>query len=385
MRLQSPRRCAALALHGALLLGLSAAAPAASLPVDQLRAPAGFRVELLTDAVPNARAMALGRYADGRGVLYVGSMRAGNVYAVELDGDRASAVRLVASGLALPAGVAYRAGSLYVSAVSRILRFDAIDDRLANPPSPVVVTDRLPADTHHGAKFIAFGPDGRLYVPVGAPCNVCKPGEQHGVLLRMNADGSGLERIASGIRNSVGFDWNPADKTLWFTDNGRDMLGDDLPSDELNRLERPGQDFGFPYCHQGDTPDPEFGAQRPCSEFVAPVARLGAHVAALGMRFYDGRQFPEAYRNNIFIAEHGSWNRSRKVGYRVVRVVLDRQGRVERHEPFLEGWLQVDAAGRETVRGRPADVLVMPDGALLVSDDEEGAIYRVVYRSGSAE
>ncbi|HEX7438904.1 MAG TPA: PQQ-dependent sugar dehydrogenase, partial [Caldimonas sp.] len=349
------------------------------------RAPAGFRVELLTDAVPNARAMVLGRYANGRGVLYVGSMRAGRVYAVELEGDRAGPVRIVASGLALPAGVAYRAGSLYVSAVSRILRFDAIDDRLANPPSPAVVTDRLPADTHHGAKFIAFGPDGRLYVPVGAPCNVCKPGEQHGILLRMNADGSGLERIASGIRNSVGFDWNPADKTLWFTDNGRDMLGDDLPSDELNRLERAGQDFGFPYCHQGDTPDPEFGAQRPCSEFVAPVARLGAHVAALGMRFYDGRQFPEAYRNNIFIAEHGSWNRSRKVGYRVVRVVLDRQGRVERHEPFVEGWLQVDAAGRETVRGRPADVLVMPDGALLVSDDEAGAIYRIVYRSGGAE
>jgi glucose/arabinose dehydrogenase len=385
MRFQSPRRCAALALQGALLLGLAAVAPAASLPVGQLRTPAGFHVELLTDAVPNARAMALGRYANGRGVLYVGSMRAGNVYAVELEGDRAGPVRIVASGLTLPAGVAYRAGSLYVSAVSRILRFDAIDDRLANPPTPTVVTDRLPADTHHGAKFIAFGPDGRLYVPVGAPCNVCKPDERHAILLRMNADGSGLERIASGIRNSVGFDWNPADKTLWFTDNGRDMLGDDLPSDELNRLERPGQDFGFPYCHQGDTPDPEFGAQRPCSEFVAPVAKLGAHVAALGMRFYDGRQFPEAYRNNVFIAEHGSWNRSRKVGYRVVRVVLDRQGRVERHEPFVEGWLQVDAAGRETVRGRPADVLVMPDGSLLISDDEAGAIYRVVYRTGGGE
>ena len=365
-----------------MLLALLAIAVPAAVPVERLRAPPGFRVELVTDAVPNARAMTLGRYADGRGVLYVGSMSAGNVYAVELEQGRARAVHTIASGLALPAGVAWRDGRLYVSALSRILRFDGIDDRLANPPAAVVVNDRLPGESHHGAKFIAFGPDGRLYFGVGAPCNVCKPDARHGNLQRMNADGSGLEVVATGIRNSVGFDWNPADRTLWFTDNGRDMLGDDVPSDELNRLEKPGQDFGFPYCHQGDTPDPEFGSQRACRDFTPPAARLGAHVAALGMRFYAGRQFPENYRRSIFVAEHGSWNRSRKVGYRVVRIALDPAGKVERDEPFVEGWLQLDSVGRESVWGRPADVLPLPDGSLLISDDTAGAIYRVVYASG---
>ncbi|HUP08231.1 MAG TPA: PQQ-dependent sugar dehydrogenase [Caldimonas sp.] len=355
-------------------------AHASSVPLERLRVPAGFRVELLTDAVPNARAMALGRMQGAKGVLYVGSMGAGKVYAVELDGGRAGRVHVVASGLELPAGVAWREGALYVSAVSRILRFDGIDARLADPPPPVVINDRLPSETHHGAKFLSFGPDGKLYVPTGAPCNVCIPDTRHGILQRMNADGSGLETIASGIRNTVGFDWSPVDRSLWFTDNGRDMMGDDMPSDELNRLAHVGDNFGYPYCHQGDTPDPEFGARRPCSEFVPPAAKLGAHVAALGMRFYTGSQFPEGYRGNAFIAEHGSWNRSRKVGYRVVRVAIDAQGRVTAQEPFLEGFLQVDANGRETVFGRPADVLVMPDGALLVSDDLSGAIYRVVWQ-----
>jgi glucose/arabinose dehydrogenase len=371
----------ATALAALVLVAIAGPAEAAGVPFERLRAPSGFRIELLTDAVPNARAMALGRFADGRGVVYVGSMRDGSVRAVEIEHGKAHAVHTIATGLSLPAGVAWRDGSLYVSAVSRILRFDAIDERLARPPTPLVVTDRLPGETHHGAKFIAFGPDGRLYVGVGAPCNVCRPDPRHGNLQRMNPDGSGLEVVATGIRNSVGFDWNPADKALWFTDNGRDMLGDDVPSDELNRLGQPGQDFGFPYCHQGDTPDPDFGAQRPCRDFAAPAARLGAHVAALGMRFYAGRQFPEAYRNNIFIAEHGSWNRSRKSGYRVVRVVLDGAGRVEREELFVEGWLQLDAVGRESVWGRPADVLPLPDGSLLISDDTAGAIYRVVHGS----
>lgn len=369
----------------ALLLAACCAgiAHAESAPLDRLRVPTGFRIELLTDAVPNARALALGRMQGGKGVLYVGSMGAGKVYAVELDGGRAGRVHVVASGLQLPAGIAWRDGTLYVSAVSRILRFDAIDAHLGDPPKPVVVTDQLPGETHHGAKFLAFGPDGKLYVPTGAPCNVCLPDARHGILQRMNADGSGVETIASGIRNTVGFDWSPLDRSLWFTDNGRDLMGDDMPSDELNHLARTGEHFGYPFCHQGDTPDPEFGARRPCSEFVPPAAKLGAHVAALGMRFYTGSQFPQAYRGNAFIAEHGSWNRSRKSGYRVVRVALDAQGRVEHQEPFVEGFLQVDANGRETVLGRPADVLVMPDGALLVSDDLSGAIYRVVWQGGS--
>jgi glucose/arabinose dehydrogenase len=375
-----PRLQRGLLSVGLILLGLiTNVTLAANLQLDKLRLPPGFHIEVLTDAVPNARQMALGRYADGRGVLYVGSMSAGNVYAVELEQGRAKAVRTIASGLSMPVGVAYRDGRLYVSAVSRILRLDGIDDRLSNPPAPVVVTDRFPTATHHGWKFIAFGPDGWLYVPVGAPCDICDPDARFANIQRMKPDGSALEMVARGVRNSVGFDWNPADQSLWFTDNGRDMMGDDLPSDELNHVEKPGQHFGYPYCHQGDTPDPEYGARRKCTEFVPPVAKLGPHVASLGMRFYTGKQFPDAYRNNVFIAEHGSWNRSKKIGYRVVRVALDRQGRVVRHEPFVEGWLQRDASGKESVWGRPVDVLVMPDGSLLISDDFAGVIYRVRY------
>jgi glucose/arabinose dehydrogenase len=364
-----------------ILLGLlTNATSAANLQLDALRLPPGFHIDVLTDAVPNARQMALGRYADGRGVLYVGSMGgAGKVYAVELEQGRAKAVHTIASGLQMPVGVAYRDGQLYVSAVSRILRLDGIDDRLSNPPKPVAVTDRFPSATHHGWKFIAFGPDGWLYVPVGAPCNICNPDARFANIQRMKPDGSAVETVALGVRNSVGFDWNPSDHSLWFTDNGRDMMGDDVPSDELNHVEKPGRHFGYPYCHQGDTPDPEFGTQRKCEEFVPPVVKLGPHIAALGMRFYTGKQFPEEYRNNVFIAEHGSWNRSQKIGYRIARVVLDSRNRAVRHEAFIEGWLQKDAQGKESVWGRPADVLVMPDGSLLISDDLAGAIYRVRY------
>jgi len=368
-----------LAVSLALGACVSPSARAAGVHLELLHAPPGFHVELLTDAVPNAREMALGRFVAGKGVLYVGSMQEGKVYAVELDAGKAVAVHTIAARLELPIGLAWRDGSLYVTAVSRLLRFDAIDDHLDHPPSPVVVTDRLPGETHHGGKFIAFGPDGKLYVPVGAPCNICEPDARHGIIQRMNADGSGLETVARGVRNSVGFDWSPIDKTLWFTDNGRDMLGDDVPSDELNHVVRPGQDFGFPYCHQGDVADPEFGARHACSEFTAPAAKLGAHVASLGMRFYTGTQFPAAYRGNAFIAEHGSWNRSRKSGYAVARVVIDAKGRAATPEPFVEGWLQVDASGHESVWGRPADVLPLPDGSLLVSDDFAGAIYRISY------
>jgi len=367
-----------LAVAGAALVGASVGAGAAA-PIDKLRVPAGFRVELLTDAVPNARQMTLGRSGDGKGIVYVGSASAGKVYAVEYGASGSATVRTIASNLRLPTGVAWRDGALFVGALERVLRFDGIDDRLAAPPAPVLVSDRLPADTHHGRRFIAFGPDGKLYVAIGVPCNICMPDDRHGVIQRMNVDGSAIETVARGVRNSVGFDWSPVDRTLWFTDNGRDMLGDDLPADELDRVTRTGEHFGYPFCHQGDAADPEFGAQRACSEFTAPAARLGAHVAALGMRFYGGTQFPTAYRGNIFIAEHGSWNRSKKSGYQVVRVGVDGQGRAGTPEPFLEGFLQVDGSGRETVWGRPADVLPLPDGSLLVSDDQAGAIYRVRY------
>lgn len=334
----------------------------------QLKVPDGFRIELLSDQLPNARAMALG----ARGTLFVGSNQAGRVYALSPGETRP---RVIASGLQLPVGVAFHNGDLYISAVSRILVLRDIETHLDAPPQPEPLAVEFPGDFAHGWKFIAFGPDGKLYVPVGAPCNICRPDPQrYANLQRMNADGSAREVVALGIRNSVGFDWNPDSSELWFTDNGRDMLGDDQPSDELNRLSQPGQDFGYPDCHAGDIADPQFAA-RPCSDFVAPVAKLGAHVAALGLRFYNGRQFPAEYRGNLFIAEHGSWNRSHKVGYRVVRVQLNADGSLKRQSIFAEGWLQPG----ERVLGRPADVLVAGDGSLLVSDDLAGAVYRISY------
>jgi glucose/arabinose dehydrogenase len=321
--------------------------------------------------VPNARDLAL----SPKGTVFVGSTR-GNVYAlVDTDKDnRADQTYLIASDLNEPSAVAFRDGALYVAEIHRILRFDNIDDHLAQPPQPVVVNDSLPRDHGHGRKFIRFGPDGMLYVPVGAPCNVCEMDDpRYGSLLRMRPDGSGLEVFASGIRNTEGFDWHPETKELWFTDNGRDMLGDDAPPDELNRAPQAGLHFGFPYCHGGDIPDPIFSQKRSCTEFTPPALRLGPHVASLGMRFYTGAQFPAEYHNQIFIAEHGSWNRTSPLGYRITlaRVV---EGQPVTYEIFAEGWLQ---NGRPW--GRPVDVQVMADGALLVSDDSTGAIYRISY------
>ena len=360
------RRCALV-----MVFAMGTTAAARELPLERIKLPPGFKISVFADDVPNARAMVLG----DQGTLFVGSRRAGNVYALKIRGNKAVQTLTIASGLDMPVGVAFRSGSLYVSDVSRILRFDNIEDSLSAPPRPVIVSDRFPSETHHGWKFIAFGPDGMLYVPVGAPCNICDPdSDRYANIMRLDADGSGLQVFARGVRNSVGFDWHPVTKELWFTDNGRDGLGDDIPSDELNHAPRPGMHFGYPYCHQGDLPDPRFGTMRSCAEFTPPAVRLGPHVAALGMRFYTGDRFPAEYRNSIFIAEHGSWDRSEKIGYRVVRVALSGNKAVK-HEVFAEGWLQ-----GESVWGRPVDVLVMPDGALLVSDDHAGAIYRISYQ-----
>ena len=355
------------------LLSASLAAPAGDLPLGAIRLPDGFAIEVLA-RVPGARQMALG---DGN-VVYVGSRGEGKVHAVQLDErTRATRTTVVASGLDQPVGVAFRAGNLYVSAVDRILRFDGIGQRLDNPPAPVTIRDDLPRERHHGWKFIAFGPDGRLYVPVGAPCNICKRDpERFAMIASMKADGSDLRTFARGVRNSVGFDWQPGTGELWFTDNGRDLLGDDLPPDELNRAPQAGLHFGYPYCHGGALADPELGRERPCGDFVPPAMNLGAHVAALGMRFYRGRQFPESYRGQIFIAEHGSWNRSRKSGYRVTLVRVN-GNRAVSYEPFATGWLQGESAW-----GRPADILELPDGSLLVSDDHAGAIYRITHAQG---
>ena len=348
----------------------------AELDLGRIVLPPGFAIELWTK-VDNPRQMTLGRHDAAGGVLYVGSMRAGKVNAVRFGADfKAASVTTIADGLNMPVGVAYRKGALYVSAVSRILRYDNIDTRLDTLAAPVTVIDTLPTETHHGWKFIAFGPDDKLYVPVGAPCNICDPDTQrYANILRFNADGSDREVFAHGVRNSVGFDWQPQTGELWFTENGRDQLGDDAPPDELNHASQVGQHFGYPYCHGGDLPDPQFGKQRSCNEFVAPAQKLGAHVAALGMRFYTGSMFPPEYRGQIFIAEHGSWNRSKKVGYRVALVRL-KDGKAVAYEDFASGWLD----GEKTL-GRPADILVLPDGSLLVADDFSGAIYRITYRA----
>ncbi|MBI1285293.1 MAG: sorbosone dehydrogenase family protein [Thiobacillus sp.] len=351
-----------------LTLGSMAQAVAASaaLPLSRLELPAGFRIELFA-RVPNARQMAL-----GNSTLFVGSMRAGKVHAVPLSNPAKPMV--IADGLEMPVGVAFRDGDLYVSAVSGILRLRDIEANLDAPPRPEVVSQAYPAETHHGWKFIAFGPDGKLYVPVGAPCNICEPDpDRYATITRLDVANGKVDVVARGVRNTVGFDWQPQSGELWFTDNGRDWLGDDAPPDELNRLSRPGQHFGYPYCHGGTIADPEFGKTRHCSEFVPPAQNLGAHVASLGMRFYTGTQFPTRYRNAVFIAEHGSWNRSEKDGYRV-SVVRLQDRRAVSYESFVTGWLNGDSAW-----GRPADVLVMPDGSLLISDDLAGAIYRVTY------
>lgn len=362
-------------LIGAVLLMASGVTAAADLPLEQITLPPGFSIGIWS-RVDNPRQMTLGRHDKDGGTLFVGSMHAGKVHAVRFDASyRAQETKLLASNLQRPVGVAYKDGRLYVSAISRILRFDDIEQRLDNPPEAVTVTDQLPTETHHGWKFIAFGPDGKLYVPVGAPCNICDPdSERYANIQRMNEDGSGREVFAKGVRNSVGFDWHPQTKELWFTENGRDLLGDDMPPDELNHAPRAGLHFGYPYCHGGDVSDPQFGDRRACNEFAAPAQKLLPHTASLGMRFYTGSMFPPEYRNQIFIAEHGSWNRTKKIGYRISLVRL-RDDKVVAYEPFASGWLQDERAW-----GRPADVLVLPDGSLLVADDQADAIYRITYK-----
>lgn len=334
--------------------------------------PEGFSISIYADDVPNARGM---RLSDS-GVLFVGSRRRSDLYAV-LDEDndyKADRVVVIDDDLRLPTGVALRDGDLYVGAVSQILRYDDIEANMENSPEPVVVVDDLPTEEHHGWKFIDFGPDGKLYVPVGAPCNVCDEGDPYATILRMNPDGTDREVFARGVRNSVGFDWHPETGELWFTDNGRDMLGDDLPPCELNHAPEAGLHFGYPYIHGVDISDPEFGEGHSAADYTPPAQPLGPHVAPLGMEFYEGDMFPAEFRHQIFIAEHGSWNRSEKIGYRIVLITLDAEGKVASYEPFAEGWLQGQDAW-----GRPVDVEVMHDGSLLVSDDQAGRIYRITY------
>ena len=351
--------------------------------LSQIELPPGFEIDIYAENVTNARQMALG----DNGTLFVGSYRMdlGNIYAiVDEDGDhKADKVHTIwtrdkelpdGTQITMPSGLAFKDGSLYVGAISHVLRWDNIEANLENPGDPVIVTDEFPDARHHGWKFIAFGPDDKLYVPVGAPCNVCPEREGFMNIQRMNADGSGREIVARGVRNTVGFDWHPETGELWFTENGADSMGDDMPADELNRVSEVGQHFGYPFVHQGDVLDPRQGQGKDISDYEPPAQKLGPHVAALGMRFYTGDMFPTEYKNRIFIAEHGSWNRSKKIGYRITMVTQDGE-KGTKYEPFATGWLQ-----GESPWGRPSDVMQMPDGSLLIADDRADVIYRISYK-----
>jgi glucose/arabinose dehydrogenase len=345
------------------------AAAADKLPVAKLKLPPGFNIEVYAAGMANARSMAEG----DKGTVFVGTRLVGNVYAIaNKDGKRS--VKTLASGLYRPNGVAFKNGTLYIAELSKVSKIDKVEDNLDGSPKPTMIYDNLPKDEAHGWKFIGIGPDNKLYVPVGQPGNNVLHSDAHGQIRRINLDGSGAEVIARGVRNTVGFDWNPETKQLYFTDNGRDWMSEDVPEDELNRVTKVGEHFGAPYCLQGNIVDPEFGWGKSCADYTAPVGLLGPHSAALGMRFYTGNMFPKAYKNAIIVARHGSWNRSKKVGGDVMVVKLNKDGTVKSMEPFITGFLEDNK-----YIGRPVDVMQMKDGSLLVSDDWNGAVYRVTY------
>lgn len=337
--------------------------------------PENFHISVFAQ-VPNARSMALSE----SGILFIGNREEDKVYAVkDIDNDGVADEKyIIAEGLNMPNGVALKDGNLYVAEISRILKFADIENNLETPPAYSVVYDDFPTDKSHGWKYIAFGPDGKLYVPVGAPCNICNPEKDiYATITRMNADGSGFEIFAEGIRNTVGFTWHPENNNLYFTDNGRDLMGDNVPFCELNIATEKGQHFGYPFCHSGEIADPEFGTLRGCEEFKKPYRKLGPHVAPLGLKFYTGDMFPAEYKNQIFIAEHGSWNRSTKIGYRIQMVSNKAEDGKPSYETFIDGWLN-DA--EQEAWGRPVDVIIAKDGAMLISDDMAGLIYRVTYK-----
>ena len=356
----------------AVFFGLLLTQPSqAEVRLGSIKLPPGFHIEVYAEGVKNARQMVLG----DRGTLFVGSRRAGKVFAVtDSDGDQhADQVREIDSGLNMPSGVEFRGGALYVGANDRVLRYDNIESNLDRPPAPVVVRDALPDKSLHGWKYLRFGADDMLYIPVGIPCNICQR-EGFGEIRRMNPDGSGMEVFAVGVRNSVGLAFHPENGQLWFTDNGVDRLGDDLPADKLNHAPIQGMHFGIPYCHQGDVLDEEFGQGKSCDDYTAPVAKLDPHGAALGLAFYTGGMFPAEYKNRLFIAQQGSWNRSEKSGYQIIVLTVQADGKVLNQQVFASGWLQ-----NQSSWGRVNDVLVMPDGALLISDDSADVIYRISY------
>jgi glucose/arabinose dehydrogenase len=351
------------------------ATPLDKLPVDKIKLPAGFKAEVWSHGHPGARTMAMGP----KGTIFMGTRLIGRVYAItNKDGKRE--VKIVAQGLTQPNGLAVsKDGALYVFAINKVFRYDNIEDKLDNPGTPTELTDKfgLPPEIHHNWKYVAFGPDDKLYVQVGANCNICEvnPGV-HGQIRRYNADGSGMEIVARGVRNTVGFDWHPGTRELWFTDNGRDWAGDAGPEDELNHIAKgmEGANFGFPYCHANGVLDPDIKRPNACAGVVMPAALLGPHAGALGIKFYTGNMFPAEYKNVAFIARRGSWNRAKKFGYNVAIARID--GGKAKIETFMSGLLD---EGKNEFYGRPTYVLQMPDGSLLVSDEQNGAIYRISY------
>lgn len=340
--------------------------------VKEINLPEGFIIEVFARDIDNARSLA----KSDNEVIFVGNRKGGKVYAL-VDSDKngvADETHILAKELNQPNGVAFKDGDLYIAEIHRVTVIRDVLSKLGTQPELEVIRDDFPTESHHGAKYIAFGPDGKLYVPIGAPCNIClKEDERFASIMRMNADGSELELYASGVRNTVGLAWHPQTKELWFTDNGRDWLGDNKPNDELNHAPQKGMHFGYPFCHNGDLPDPKFGTERECSEFTPPVQKLLPHIAPLGLTFLGQDAFPEEYKNSVFVAEHGSWNRTTPIGYRISRVELDGNKSVK-YEAFADGWL--DGAKR---LGRPVDILELNDGSLLVSDDFANCVYRITY------
>jgi len=350
--------------------------------LEKIVLPEGFEIKIYADDVENARSMAI----SPSGTIFVGNRNEDNVFALkDTDGDNVIDKKyLITNKLKnMPNGVAFHDGDLYVAEVNKIWKFENIEENLSYADKfdeyleePILISDDFPSDRHHGWKYISFGPDGKLYVPVGAPCNICESrNEIYASITRMNSDGSNREIYVKGVRNTVGFTWHPETKQLWFTDNGRDMLGDNIPPCELNKVTEKDQHFGYPYCHGNDIGDPEFGGEYSCSDFVMPVQNLGPHVAPLGLKFYTGKMFPDEYKGDIFIAEHGSWNRSKKIGYRISRVKIENNKSVG-YETFIYGWLDDD---EQEAWGRPVDILILDDGSMLISDDKANAIYRVTY------
>jgi glucose/arabinose dehydrogenase len=354
------------------IAGKMVSTAASDIPLSKLNLPPGFKAEIWATGMPGARAMA--RAPSGK--IFVGTRGIGRVYELTDAGPGARTVRTVVDKLNQPAGVEFNNGSLYVMAIDKVLRFDGIESNPSVAASDITQAFALPREQHHNWKYIRFGPDGKLYVPFGAPCNICEQGPEYAQIRRYNPDGSGMEVLARGVRNTVGFDFHPVTKELWFSNHGRDWMGDDSPDDTFNKLSGVGQNFGFPYCHSGTMADKDIKKDNPCNGVAKPVALMGPHTAVMGVHFYTGNMFPAEYKNMALVARKGSWNRTQKSGYDVVMVKANNDGSDAKVTPFITGFMN---AADNSFWGRPAYMLQLPDGSLLLSDEQLGAIYRISY------